>query len=583
MAFNIAFIIQAINKFSGPAKEIADSTKMIMYRFKRMGEAGLALQHKMQGLFLKMALPIGGLGIAVLHTAATFQTLRMSFSVLMGDQKKSTWLFNQMIDLSQKFGAGTTQEFAQAARSLLAVGAQAKNIPPVLSHIADIAAVSGIPIESMAMNVAKVFAGGVVRRQFIRGLMRSTDILQEMANVAGKTKSQISIMMSKGKLGAAIFLKAITLMTSKGHLFYKGQERAMHTLRGSYFLVKDAIQLLVAKMGMFLNKNFLIVDNMIKLKNIIIDVKNNFDFYMTIYGPMVRTIMSAIGAFLTLIIVTYALGTAMRIGAVWVSVFTGALFLAKIAGLGVVRIWKTLKWIWRAMNTEIAITDILLSPILIVLGLVAIAVGLLIYVFIRWNKQIGTLIETKLKPLILIWKKLGHFIMWLVGLFKKHFPIIARVIGKEVDWIIKKFDALIDKIKHFFSFFKKIGHGFKVWHHWVEHGTPTPGLHGGLARALKTAPKMLPSGVMAHAAALPLTNASLTMMKVPLSTSLNVADLGDAFANALETSGITEGLTTHINIGVSGETGLKIDKITHMSSHPNVEVGTIMPLAAGGY
>ena len=580
MAFNIAFIIQAINKFSGPAKEIANSTNMMIHRFKRMGAAGLALQHKMQSIFLKMALPIGALSVGLLHTAATFQTLRMSLGVMMGDQKKANQLFHQFVVLSQKWGAATTEEFAKAGRTLLAVGGKAKNIPIVLGEIADLASVAGLRLEDVAHSVARVFARGIVKLRFIKTLATSTTILQTMADQLKITKSHLMKLMSAGKLSAGVFLRAMHTISAKGGIAFQGQKRAAATLRGGYFLIKDAMQILLAVMGLFLAKNFDIIDNLMKLKNVIIGVKNHFGSFMEKYGPLVRKTESAIIAFLALIAATFALGVAMRLGAVWVSVFTGALWLARIAAVGVVRVWKTLKWVWRAMNTEIAITDILLSPILIVLALVAIAVAALVYVFIRWHKQIGSLIETRLKPLLWIWKKLGHFVMWLVDLFKKHFPIIANVIGKEVDWIVKKFDVLIDKIKHFIGFFHKIGHAFKKWHHWVKFGTAgkMPPTLKALIETTATTPALSVMPAMAMGKI-----STISPGIVPLQMPLKGGDLQDAFTTALANSGLSEGLTAHINVGVSSDEGLKIDRVTHMSSMPNVEVGTIMPLAAGGY
>ena len=112
MAFNVTYIIQAIDRFSKTAKKISASTEQLTRKFKKLSEAGEKFQKVSRGIFLKLALPMVGMGTAFLSTAAKFETMNVSFQTLLGSKEKGEAMFKSMILLSQRFGAATTLEFA---------------------------------------------------------------------------------------------------------------------------------------------------------------------------------------------------------------------------------------------------------------------------------------------------------------------------------------------------------------------------------------------------------------------------------------------------------------------------------------
>ena len=550
MAFNISYIFQAIDKFTGPARQIIASTQKMKVKFEGLNKVvkfGTQLQHKsMIGMLVAQGAMLG-IGTAIIHTAGTFQKLNMSFHAMMDNQQDATDLFKKMIEMSQKFGAGTTVEFADAARSLLAVGGSAKKIPIVLNRIADITSLTGLSLEGVAKKYAIAFATGKVQRVYIRHLMNSTNLLQIMANVMKVTKGEASTMLSGAKIPFSVLAEAIKRMTSVGGKYFEGQKKGAHTIFGAYNAIKDAIQVLMKNAGMFLVQQFDLINVGLKLRDNIMGLNKNFGFYAHKYGHLVKMIIIGLAAFTALLTVNFVLGTLLRS----VTLIIMGYRIAVIAVRAAVIAWR---------------------------------LTLLAFTVIAWASVAPFLIFTVVLAAVIIG----------ILLLLRHLHLLKGTmftLGKAVtEYIIEPFDKFIDKaelaikaIQKFAkvaaSIGKKAEAPFAAVGHWIAKKIPVPTHLYDTERAIRmTTQTALPSIYQIGAPA----GARLTAAQggVPSGGGVSyheaiVAAFKEAFPN------LNEGLKTKVNINIDGKHAGGAEHSAHAGSYPNSDVGLTMPQAGG--
>ena len=581
MAFNITYIIQAIDKFSETAKRVARSTDQIIQKFDKLSESGKKLQRFSRGVFLKLALPVSVLGIGVLRTAATFQTLQMQFDTLLGSAKKGHALFQKMKDASQKFGAATTIEFAGAASQLLAVGAQAKQIPQVLQRLANVAAGTALTLGDVTRGYAASFAEHRVRRLYIRGLLQTTNILGGMAKSLGKSTEQTMKLLRAGKLHFRTLRDGMIIINSTDKelgRFRNMQKHAMHTLSGAYRLVKDSVQILSATVGAYAGEQLGLVKGAIKLRDIIMKIDKNFDVYTKKYAPLIKKVGITIAAFLGLMVTTFVLGTIIRSVGVIVKIFSATIWFLRNSLIVLQITIAAVRVVMGLLRGTIILTEIAMAPVAVIILLIAVAVGLLVWGI---KKLVGWL-WGKLTPAFkALWRitKLGF--QALVDGARKHFPLLTKIITDSAKWIIKSFDWVLSKIKTVIHFFSSLRHLVKSIKpvRLIEGKLPLLDIHKKIKPLAHTLKKTIETtGVMTNKMLGPLTVSPVAT--VPLSAPMGGLDLVGILSTAFPS--LSEGLQANINVGITSKSDLKIDHVTHSSSSPNVEVGTTMPLTAQG-
>ena len=286
--FDISYVFQAIDKFTRPARNILRSTQRMMGGFERLNKVtkwGAELQQKNMWIMAGTDAAVVGLGISVLGTAGKFQRLKIAFDMLVDNPVMSTKIRSQLMIMSQKYGAATTQEFANSARTLLSVGVQAKNIVPTLREIARVSSLTDVPVLQISESIAKVFGGGRVSARYIRALWTRTNIRKIIMKELHLTTKEIGKMRKSGAIPLAAFLKAFFILGApKVTAAFKGMNKAAfgqirmsHTLTQAWTALLDTFQVFRGNLGEYLDKQFKITDGMVKLKNTLIGVNTGCD------------------------------------------------------------------------------------------------------------------------------------------------------------------------------------------------------------------------------------------------------------------------------------------------------------------
>jgi len=573
MAFDVTFIIQAIDKFSQTARNIAKSTAEVTKKFEKLSETAEKFQSISRGIFRKVALPVVGLGAALFHTAAQFQTMNIGFRTMIGNKKKAEELFKSLTALSQRFGAATTLELGRAAGSFLAVKGQAEQIPGVLSRLTDITSGTSLTVEALARNYAAIFAGDKVQRIFMRGLMKTTPIISVLGGILKKTTAETMKAIAAGQVHFKTYRKAIIIMTSKGGTFFKMQEQGAHSIAGSFRMVRDSLQVLSAVTGEYVAKQIHLTHAAFKFRDIVMKIEKNFDSYIEKYGTLIKVIGFAIAGFLAMMVTTFILGTAIRFVGNIIKIAASTMWFLRKAAIALRITLISLKIIVALFRGTIILTELAMAPLLLAIILIVGAVVLLAWGFkklFQWLKGAGAFTWLSNKA-----KQVFHA---MSAAAQEHFPLLTKIIKASMQWIVKSFDWLLSKGNAIKKFFNSIGEGLKKMFPAFGALDATGTLTTKMLGPTGLATKMLgPTGL----ATTKLLGPVMPMGTVPLTSPGGGVDALTAALSAAFPA-LSEGLEANINIGITSKSDLQIDRMTHSSSSPNVDVGTTMPLAAHG-
>lgn len=257
-----------------------------------------------------VAVGLGAIGAAAIKGAASMETYKTSFDVLLGSADKSKEL---MADL-KKFGAETPFEFpelAESTKKLLAFGVAQEDILPKLKAIGDISSGVGAPISEISELFGKARVQGTLYAEDINQLVgRGIPVIQEFAKQLGVSEGEVKKMASEGKITFDMLDKAFTDLTSNGGQFAGMMDAQSKTFDGMMSTLKDALGEVALSIGNslmpFLKQligifNQLlpiltpIIDQFIKFfAPILEDIGNNIIILLKPLGKLVSTLLSGL-------------------------------------------------------------------------------------------------------------------------------------------------------------------------------------------------------------------------------------------------------------------------------------------------
>jgi tape measure domain-containing protein len=298
MSINLTVVIdneEAVRKFRELQKTAKTVTSSVVTDADRMDIA-----------MRRIATTLGQIGVAVSLTGlirqialtrGEFQQLEVAFTTLLGNKEKADALMAEMVDLAAKTPLDL-QGVASGARQLLAYGFAAKEITDTLTRLGNVAAGLGLPLERLTyLYGTTAVQGRLYARDMLQFTSSGIPVLQELANMYGKTTEEINKMVSDGKIGFEDVRKVIENMTNEGGKFYNLMQEQSKTITGLISNLGDALDTMFNDIGK--SQEGVISD---VLKGTISLVKN-YQKVLDILIPIVATY----GAYKTALIVTAAL------------------------------------------------------------------------------------------------------------------------------------------------------------------------------------------------------------------------------------------------------------------------------------
>ena len=186
---------------------------------------------------------------AIVQVRGEIQQLEIAFETMLGSKAKADKMMSDVIAFAQKTPF-TLTEVASNARQLMAMGIAAEDVMDTLKSLGDVAAGVSVPIARIAVNYGQVSALGRLQSREIRDFaMAGIPIVDELANMLGKTAAEVNEMVEAGKVGFPMVQQAFKNMSSEGGKFYNLMEKQNASVTGQISKLQDQIQIMFNKIG----------------------------------------------------------------------------------------------------------------------------------------------------------------------------------------------------------------------------------------------------------------------------------------------------------------------------------------------
>lgn len=189
-----------------------------------------------------------GLGY-LLKKAGGFEQTQIAFEVMLGSAEKAKELLTDLFDFAKKTPF-EIEGILETTKLLLGMGIEAGKMIKTMNFLGNIAAGLSIPISRLALNFGQVKAQGKLTGRELRDFaIAGVPLLDELAKMLGKSKAEITKMVSAGAIGFETVEKAFMNMTSEGGRFYNLMQRQSMTLLGIWSNLKDILTLFAHAIG----------------------------------------------------------------------------------------------------------------------------------------------------------------------------------------------------------------------------------------------------------------------------------------------------------------------------------------------
>jgi tape measure domain-containing protein len=196
-----------------------------------------------------ITLPLVGIGVAAVQSAADMEQAQLSFETLLGSGEKAKVLLGQL----QKFAATTPFEFkdlAQGAKTLLSFGVAAEKIMPITKQLGDIALGDSEKFKSLSLVFGQISSTGRLMGQDLLQLINvGFNPLQEISKRTGESMADLKKRMEAGKISAEEVAAAFKSATSEGGRFFEGTQKLGNSFTGLISTLKDDAATLARSFG----------------------------------------------------------------------------------------------------------------------------------------------------------------------------------------------------------------------------------------------------------------------------------------------------------------------------------------------
>lgn len=250
MSINLTVVIdndEAIRKFRELQKTAKTVTSSVVTDADRMDIAMRRLATTLGQIGVGVSL--AGLVKQIAQTRGEFQQLEVAFATLLQSKEKADALMSQMVELAAKTPFDL-QGVASGARQLLAYGFAAADITNTLTRLGNVAAGLGLNLQDLTwLYGTTAVQGRLYTRDVMQFQSRGIDLAGELATQLGKTRAEISQMVTEGKIGFPEVQKAIESMTNEGGKFHNLMQEQSKTITGLISNLGDALDMMFNDLG----------------------------------------------------------------------------------------------------------------------------------------------------------------------------------------------------------------------------------------------------------------------------------------------------------------------------------------------
>lgn len=189
------------------------------------------------------------LGVAAVGLSAEKEKILTSFEVMLQSAERAQQMFSAL----QEYARVTpfeSPEVQDAAKRLLAMGVEAKNVLPTIRMLGEVSAATNQPIAELAQVFGEVnVAGRLTANELRQFTMRGVPLMEALAKSLGVTKMEVKDMVTDTKVSFADVVKAFESMGAAGGRFEGMTKKQSETFLGLWSTVKDNFKILMTQMG----------------------------------------------------------------------------------------------------------------------------------------------------------------------------------------------------------------------------------------------------------------------------------------------------------------------------------------------
>jgi len=185
----------------------------------------------------------------IVKTRGEIQSLSIAFETMLGSKEKADKMMNDAVKMSLKTPF-TLTDIATNVKQLIAMGISSDKAVDSLKSLGNVAAGLSVPISRLAINYGQVSALGKLQAREVKDFaMAGVPIIKVLGENLNKTETEISDMISAGKIGFPEVEEAFHKMGSAGGQFANLMEKMNMTVTGQISNLKDKIILMMNDMG----------------------------------------------------------------------------------------------------------------------------------------------------------------------------------------------------------------------------------------------------------------------------------------------------------------------------------------------
>lgn len=246
----IGIAIDAINNASAVLKQVQNDLKALDGQSKSTSSSMDSFSSSLGGISSQLAgigagltatltVPLTLLGKTMVEQVGNIEQLRVAFDTMLGSAEAGAKALNDV----QQFAAKTPFDLPQVAagaKQLLAFGTSTQDLIPTLKSLGDVSAGLNVPLERIILNYGQIQVQGKLTGRELRDFSTAgVPLIETLAKQFGKTRSEITDMVSEGRIGFKDVEKAFQSMTGEGGRFFNLMEKQSKTLQGVVSNIKD--------------------------------------------------------------------------------------------------------------------------------------------------------------------------------------------------------------------------------------------------------------------------------------------------------------------------------------------------------
>lgn len=393
---------------------------------------------------------------ALLNEAGKQEQVEVAFETMIGDAERARVALQELQEFATRTPF-TLPGVEQNAKLLLGMGIELDSLLPTLKALGDVSAGLSVPLGRIALNFGQIKTQGKLTGRELRDFaVAGVPLLDELAKQLGKTKAEVTGLVSVGSIGFDEVEKAFISMSSEGGKFNNLMAKQSETLLGMISNIKDIGTLFAREIGKELlptakdvlktfvawfreNEKFIKSEAITFFKNLA-DLLGNMVSFMLTFAKAIRGASTAFGGFNNVLNITMdifaaitALGMLHAVG----------LLTQGIIGLAVA---------WRTMGNAALFAQAKMALIPLTIGAIVAAIALIaedILVFTQGGDSVfGRMLAgldiffARMKEKFGVFGTIGNFLIGAVLAPIRTIVNAFRVVGDIIDMIMGKVSAI---------------------------------------------------------------------------------------------------------------------------------------------